>query len=174
MFCCCIGHIQRVHNKMHFQYLPCLHKMLEMSCHVLVQMHVPAWSCLQRHVTAQWEGCSWHMKCIIGAELLLTHLYIILPHCTTSLLLHAFSRTLCLKWKPHCIESCFPVCIARVDTSKTRQLPSTYWALQLAVEHLPEYTDPWKIKNTTTHIICTSSGNHTVSYSIGIWVLSWE
>jgi len=144
--------------------------MLEMAYHILVH----AWSCLQRHVTAQWDGCSWQMKCIIGVKLLLAHLYVILPHCTTSLLLHAFSRTLCLKWKPPCIESCFPVFIARVDTSKPHQLPSTYSALQLAVEHLSEYTDRWKIKNTTTHIIWTNSGNHTVSYSIGIWVLSWE
>jgi hypothetical protein len=149
--------------------------MLEMArCHVLVQMHVYAWSCLHRHVTAHWEGCSWQMKCIIGAELLLAHLYTILPPSTTSLLLHTFGGTLCLKWKPHHIESCFPVYIARVDTLKPRQLLSTYSALQLALEHLPEYTDRRKIKNTTTHIIRTSSGKHTVCYLIGIWVLSWE
>jgi hypothetical protein len=128
-----------------------------------------AWSCMQRHVTARWVGCSWQMKYIIGAELLLAHLHTILPHCTTSLLFHAFNGTLCLKWKPHRIESCFPVFITRVDTLKLHQLLSLYSALQLAVEHLPEYTDRWKIKNTTTHIIRTSSGNHTVSHSIGIF-----
>lgn len=58
--------------------------------------------------------CTWHsvrdvtdMKCIIGAELLLAH---------TSTLHYAISRTLCLKWKPHHIESCFPMFITRVDT----------------------------------------------------------
>lgn len=53
-------------------------------------------------------------------------------------------------------------------------LPSTYSALQLAVEHRRECTDWLKTKNTVSQIIQTGSRYHTVSYSVGIWVISWE
>jgi len=81
------------------------------------------------------------------------------------------SVTLSLKWKPHRNELYFSLFMAGMDTQKPRQLLLTYSALQLAVEYMPECTDPLKIKNTASHII---SGDRTVSYSTGIWFISQE
>lgn len=47
----------------------------------------------------------------------------------------------------------------------------TWSALQLVVENMPEYTDQWKINNTASHIVQTGSGDHTVSYAVGVWIL---
>ena len=46
-------------------------------------------------------------------------------------------------------------------------------ALQLAVEHMPECTDRWKIKNTAGHVIQNVSGDYTDFYLTGKFVLRY-
>ena len=59
-----------------------------------------------------------------------------------------FKRPQCLKWKTHRSESCFPMFTAETDIYHHLQLLSAHSTLRLAVEHMPEFTELWNIKNS--------------------------
>jgi hypothetical protein len=48
----------------------------------------------------------------------------------------------------------------------------THSTLLQAVRHMMECTERWKIWNTAGHIVQIASGDQTVSYSMGTWVIS--
>jgi hypothetical protein len=55
----------------------------------------------------------------------------------------------------------------KTDTQKPGQLLSTYSALQLPVEHMPEHTDRQKIQNAASHIVQIVFGDNSL-FSIGL------
>jgi hypothetical protein len=100
-------------------------------------------------------------------------LYIIL-HTARQSAVYTSSVELCLWNGSHIALNHAFLCLSLELIFRNCQLPSTYSALQLAVEHRPECTDWLKTKNTVSQIIETGCGYHTVSYSVGILVISRE
>jgi len=135
-------------------------------------MHVCAWSCLQRHMTVQSERCSWWMQYRYKA----TFGPFCVPYLHTAQQISVYTPSveLCLWNGSHVVGNHAFLCLSLELIFRNCQFLSTYSALQLAVEHRPEGTDWLKTKNTVNQIIQTGSGYHTVSYSVGIWVISPE
>ena len=139
-----------MYNKIHFLYLLQLQQLLEMAIHTHVQMHAYAWFCLQRHLVYLRDVAK---KCSTRAkELLACSVY----HTFTlnKPTVYTSSVRPCL-WhcKPHHIELCFPLFIARKVAKKCGQLLSTYSALQLTVSS-------------------KQALEKTLSYWVSIWVVS--
>lgn len=127
--------------------------MLGRATRMLVQMHVHVWCFFKNHVTGQSEGCSWRMlyrwEVTFGPFCICSHTFSL--HNKPAVYKLAV-KLLCLKWKPHRNESLSTFIVGMV-TWKPGQILPTHSVLQLAVEHRPECSDPWKIKNTASHVV---------------------
>ena len=134
-------------------------------------MHVCAWSCLQRHMKIQSERCSWWMQYRYKATF--GSFCISYLHTEQQIAVYTPSVEFCL-WNGSRVARNHASSVYHWNWYLETVSFHAYSALQLAVEHSPEYTDWLKTKNTVCQIIQTCSGYHTVPYSVGIWVISWE
>jgi len=66
----------------------------------------------------------------------MAHFYIMHSH-APACCLYTSSKTQSLNWKPHRIQSFFPVFIARTDNQKPTVLLSSNSTQQMAVKHMP-------------------------------------
>jgi hypothetical protein len=88
--------------------------------------------------------------------------------------LYTSIKTLALIWNPHSIQLCFPLFILGMDSYKTWLAFANI--LSTSSGSRTHASMDWQMKNKecSSHIIQTISGDHTISYSMGIWVLSKE
>ena len=150
-------------------------KMLEMTLHMLMEMHLQVLSCLHCNNSV------WGMFVMNAAQMhsdVWFILHIVFLHAQRTCSLCVVSWTVSLKWKPCHTESCLPLFSSGIYIWKACQLVSTYWELQLAVKLVPEYIHQWgkerkkerkkKSKAQVSHLAL----GITVSYSMGTLVLS--
>jgi len=147
--------------------------MLQMATHVPVHMLVIAWS-VQKDTKMQSEGRSWCMqyRCkatfgtfYIGYNTSSMHkkpaVY------TPTVKLYLINRShITLHYVFHCLS---PEWILETQSAFANILSTS-----IGGRTHTRTTDKKKIKNTACHIIQTSSGSHTVTYSMSMWVLSQE
>lgn len=124
----------------HLSYLRKLQQLLRMAPpphHMLVEMLLDAWSCLQRHVTVHCEGCFWCLQ--YGAKWLWLTLYVIsLLHCKHAVYMSSeglcywngsfpLSVTGIYIWKLETLSACINI-LSTLVGGKTRT--RRYWPMK--------------------------------------------
>jgi len=147
--------------------------MLQMATHVLAHMHVNAWS-VRKNVKIQYEGCSWCMQ--YRCKTTFGTFYI--GYNTSSMhkkpAVYTPAVKLCLLNRSHIALHYAFHCLSPEWILEAQSTFGNILSTSVRSRTHTRTTDKRKIKNTASHIVQTISGDHTVSYSMGIWILSQE